>query len=66
MMKHDAIPTLTPELVSDPYDDYPKEVLECEWNPALQQVLRLRQHRLRPAQLELVYAEPADLPTHAD
>jgi hypothetical protein len=66
MMKHDAIPMLTPELVFDPYDDYPEEVLECEWNPALEQVIRLRQQRRSPTQLQLVYAEPAELPIHDD
>ncbi len=66
MMKHDPIPTLTPEQVLDRYEDYPEEVLECEWNPALQQVLRLRQHQPRSAQPQQLYAEPADWPTYAD
>ncbi len=49
MSHHDSIPTLTPDLVLDRYDGYPEEVLECEWNPALNQVLRLRQHRQKSA-----------------
>ena len=63
MSKHDAIPTLAPELVLDRYDDYPEEVLECEWNPVLEQVFRLRKHEPTPADPQRLHAEPACLPT---
>lgn len=61
MPKHDAIPTLTPELVLDRYEGYPEEVLECEWNPALDQVLRLRRHRRKPAVSLSLYANQQDM-----
>ncbi len=34
--------------MQDRLDEYPDEVLECEWNPALEQVLRLRLNRKEP------------------
>lgn len=58
MLNQDPIPTLTPELVLDPLDDYPEQVLECEWNPALEQVLRLRKKRRIPGTGPALYAEP--------
>jgi hypothetical protein len=63
MLKHDTIPTLTPELEVDLFEDYPEEVLVCEWNPALEQVIRLRKHRLEPAEHQWLYAYQPDLPT---
>lgn len=62
MLKHDSTPTLAPELELDLFDDYPDEVLECEWNPALAQVLQLRKQRLEYAYAEpqLLYADPPD------
>jgi hypothetical protein len=60
MLKHqDPIPTLTAELVVDPFEDYPEEVLESEWNPVLTQVSRLRQQRRKPAKPQLLYANRA-------
>ena len=59
MPRHDSIPTLTPELVLDRYEGYPDQVLECEWNPALNEVLRLRQQRLKSAiPLTLIASPP--------
>lgn len=57
MSTHDSTPTLPPELELDLFAGYPEEVLECEWNPALQEVLRLRERRRG-------YTEPQSL--HAD
>ncbi len=60
MMKQDSIPMLTPERVSDPLEKYPDEVLKCEWNPALEQVIRLREKRSQPAANRFLSIEPPD------
>ena len=60
MAKHDSIATLTPDLVLDSYDGYPEEVLACEWNPALNQVLRLRKARRKPAVAKPLFAHQRD------
>ena len=66
MPKSDAIPTLTPDLELDRFDGYPEEVLECEWNPVLEQVLRLRGRRPAPRDPQRLYAEITELPMHFD
>jgi len=58
MSTHDSTPTLPPELELDLFDSYPEEVLECEWNPALQEVLRLRARRLGYAEPQPLHAYP--------
>jgi hypothetical protein len=62
MSNHDSIPTLTPDLVLEQYAGYPEEVLESEWNPALNQVLRLRQHKQKRAIAQPLSAKQPDLP----
>ncbi len=61
MMKQDSIPTLTSELMQDSLDEYPDEVLECEWNPALEQVLRLRLNRKESVTHLFLNTEPPEL-----
>lgn len=62
MAKHDPIATLTPDMVLDSYDGYPEEVLACEWNPALNQVLRLRKSRRKPAAVQPLFAHHREQP----
>lgn len=60
MLKNDPIPTLTPDLVLDRFEDYPEEVLECAWNPALEQLLRLRRSGQKTMEPQRLYAYPPE------
>ncbi|MEJ2692216.1 MAG: hypothetical protein P8166_03940 [Candidatus Thiodiazotropha sp.] len=60
MSKHDPIPTLTPDLVLDRFEDYPEEVLECEWNPVLEQLIRLRRRGHETTEPQPLYAYPPE------
>jgi hypothetical protein len=66
MLKNDPIPTLTQDLILDRFDDYPEEVLECEWNPALEQLLQLRRRGYQTIEPQRLYAYPPELLTPTD
>ncbi len=55
MLKNEPTPMLSPELEIDLHEEYPEEVLSCEWNPALAQVLMLKQRRREDAERLIEY-----------
>jgi len=55
MLKNDPTPMLSPELEIDLHEEYPEEVLTSEWNPALAQVLMLKQRRQEDAERLIEY-----------